>query len=123
MLGNFARDKWRKYVGKMDLLRPLEIAIRELETLAHDGELDIISSQNVTKLPQSLFWTHVRASVTRSVVSGKKQLEFFAWLPALAFAEDVCGFRPLDVAADPGFENVIHHEADPPTLAGQLWYG
>ncbi len=52
-----------------------------------------------------------------------RQFEFFARLPAFASAQHPGGFRAFDIAADPGFENKIHHAADPPTFAGQGWYG
>src|SRR3954453_8219379 len=107
----------------MDLMSPSKISASQIEVLAHHTELDIVSAQNVAELSHSFLWAYIRTSVAGAVVSRQQQLEFLAWLPAFAFAQDPCGFGALYVAADPSLKNVVHHAADPPTFAGQPWYG
>src|SRR5581483_2605620 len=107
----------------MDLVRPLEVAICELKVLAHHAELDVLSAEDVPKLAQRFLGTNIGACVSRSVIPGKKQFEFLAWLPTLTFTKNPSRFGALDIRADPCLENVVHHAADPPTFAGQLWYG
>src|SRR5947209_3345296 len=106
MLRNLARQKRRKNIRKMDLLSTFEVASRQFEVLAHHTELDILRAENLTELAHRFLGTHVRTGIARSVVSRQQQLEFFAGLPAFAFAEDPCGFGMLNVGADPSLKNV-----------------
>src|SRR5581483_8186556 len=122
MLGNFIEQERRKDVWKMDLGRALEISFRALEILAHDAEINSFSAQNVPDLTQHLLDSHIRSHVSRAVVSGKQQFQFFSRLPRFVSAHHPADFRSLDVAAHPGFEDEIHHAALPPRLEGHGWY-
>src|ERR1700687_1299449 len=102
----------------MDLLGSREISARHFEILRHGAELDVVRAQNVAELAQRFLRPHVGAGVGSAVVSGKKQFDFLPRLPALAFAQDPSGFGALNVAADPGLEDKIHHAAEPPAWAG-----
>ena len=100
----------------MHLPRALEVAVGELEILRHHAEGGVFRAQNVTGLPQHFRNPYVGAHVARAVISGKQQLQFFAGLPGFAFAHHPTQLGGFDAAADPGFEDQIHHAADPPAL-------
>ena len=121
MFGDFAGDERRKDIRQMDLLAAFEISVGEFEVVAHYAELNVVRSQNVAQLAHGFFWTHVRTGIAGPVVAGKKQLEFFARLPALASAKNPRCLGALDVSAHPGLENRVHHAAEPPTFDGQGW--
>ena len=97
----------------------LEISAREFRNLRHHAERDSFRAEDVTKLPQHLFHAHIRAHVAGAVVSGEQQLQLFARLPGSPFAQHPCGLRLFNGSANPGFEQKVHHAADPPTFAGQ----
>src|ERR1700723_3896764 len=106
----------------MHLLRTREIAARQIKVLRHGAEFDVLRTQNVPKLPQSFFGTHVRTSVARAVISGEQKLQFLARLPGRSSAEHPAGLGTLDGGANPRFQNEVHHAADPPAAAGHgLW--
>jgi hypothetical protein len=123
MLWNFSGEERRENVRQVYLARILEIAARPIEILRHHAEVDAISAQYVTQLTQHFGNAHVRAGVTRAVVSRKQKLQLFAGFPTLAFAKHPAGFRSLDDAGDPRLQNEIHHAADPPAFfdTGHSW--
>src|SRR6266513_563183 len=100
------------------MLGTLKVAASHIKVLRHRAELDVLRAQNVAKLPQSFFRADIGTSVSRAVITGKKQLESFSRLPAMPVAENPVGLRALNVGAHPGLEDEIHHAADPPTFAG-----
>src|SRR6266496_1485442 len=114
MTRNFARQERRKNIGKVDLLCPLKVAASHVKVLRHRAELDVLRAQNMAKLAQGLFRADIGTSVPRAVITGKKQLEFLPGLPAMRVAEDPASLGALNVGADPGLEDKIHHAADPP---------
>src|SRR5438445_10459515 len=111
MLWNFPRHERRKNIWQVHLVAVLEISIGELEILAHQADLDIVGSQNVAQLAESFFRAHVGAGIARAVVSREKQLEPFSRLPAFPLAENPPGLGALDVSADPGLQDEVHHAA------------
>src|SRR5205814_9978528 len=117
--GHFTGDERRKDIRQMDLLAAFEISVGEFEVLAHYAELNVVRSQNVAQLAHDFLRTHVGAGVAGAVVPGKKQLELFARLPALASAKNPRCLGALDVSAHPGLENRVPHAAEPPTSDGQ----
>src|SRR5690242_8389156 len=102
----------------MDLLRAGKISASQMEVLRHSAELNVVRTQDMTKLAKRFLGTNVRTRISRAVVSGKEQLEFLSWLPALALTEYPTGLGALNVAADPSLENKVHHAAEPPAWAG-----
>ena len=75
-------------------------------------------------LAQHFVDANVGTHIARAVVSGEEQFQFFAGLPGLVSAQHPSRFGAFDVAADPGFQNEVHHAALPPAAAGQglYWY-
>src|SRR5260370_21784227 len=102
----------------MDLLRASEVAPRQIKILGHGAELDIVSAQDVPELSQRLLWTHVGTGVARAIVAGEEQFELLPRTPAFSFAEYPGSFCALDISADQGFEDKVHHAAEPPIFSG-----
>ncbi len=122
MFRHFIRQKGRKNIRQVNLLCALEVSARELEVLAHHAEFHPVRAQNVPDLPQHLFHPHIRPHVSRAVVAGKQKFQLLTGLPALACAQHPSRLRPLDRAADPSFQNKVHHAGVPRAGAGQGRY-
>ena len=86
MFRHFIGQKRRKNIRQVYLFRTLKISGRALEVLRHHAELNPLRAQNMADLPQHFRDAHIRAHIAGPVISRKKQLEFFARLPVLAFS-------------------------------------
>src|SRR5258708_37293837 len=119
VLWNFGRQERRENVRKVNLLCAGKVSATQIEILRHGAELDFVRSQNMPQLAQSFFGADIRTGVARAIVASEQQLEFLARLPTFSLAEDPACLGALDIGADPGFEDEIHHATEPPTFAGQ----
>src|SRR5262249_32341366 len=97
-----------------NLSRAFEVAPGAVEALRHHAEVDILRAKDVADLPDHLVHAYVGARIACAVVSGKKQLEFFAGNPLFAAAKHPLQARQLDQHADPGNEEKIGHAVAAP---------
>ena len=109
-----------KYVRQVYLLGAVKVFVAEHEVLAHDAEGDFFVAENVADLAQHLLNAYVRSHIACAVVAGEKQFQLLSRLPGLPCPEHPAEFRAFDAARNPGFEDQVHHAADPPACVGQL---
>src|SRR5579871_6881024 len=71
VLVDFAEEKWRINIGKIDLASALEVATGSLEILGHYAEVNVLGTEDVANLPQHLLHPDVAAGVACAVVAGE----------------------------------------------------
>ena len=106
---DFAKEKRRVNVGKVNLAGTFEVAFGVGEVLRHDVEIDVLRAKNVANLSQHFLDAHIAAGVARTVVTGKEQLQFFTRRPALAEAKHPSETGNLNQGANPGDKEKIGH--------------
>ena len=112
-LGHFVRQEWRENIRQVNLRVSSKVPVRAFEILRHHAEVNALGAQNVPHLAQHFLDAHVGTRVAGAVVAGKQQLQLFAGLPRLASPSIHPAFA-FDDAADPGFQDKVHHAAEPP---------
>src|SRR5260370_13255995 len=68
------------------------------------------------RLAERLLYAHVRACVSRAVVSGKQQFELLPGRPAATEAEDRAGPADFNERTHPGNEQKVRHAPTPPAI-------